>query len=171
MLKNFKYVLIFLCFGCSGAKVVYDYNPKADFAKYKSFLFFADAGKGLSQLDVKRFKRALESELDTLGIQASQTPNFYINIVVEKAFVDQSNVGFDFIGGGRNVGVGMSVGTTIGNKKVNETVTVEFVDAKSNMLFWQASTREIVRERMKPLERVAYVEKIVAKILDGFPPQ
>lgn len=171
MKKNLKFLLILLCFGCTSTKVFYDYDVKTDFSKYKSFLFYSDAGKGLSPLDAKRFKRAIVSELDSMGIRPSDYPNFYVNIVVEKVPVDQSNVGFDFIGGGRNIGVGMSTGTTIGNKKVREKVTIDFVDASNNSVVWKGEASDIVKERLKPLERVAYVEKMIKKILSAFPPK
>ncbi len=171
MKRNLKFVLIFLCFGCGSAKVIYDYDPKSNFDEYKTYLFFSDAGDGLSRLDVKRFKRAITSELDTLGIKTADVPDFYVNVIVEKTEVNQNSVGFDFIGGGRNYGIGMSTGTTVGSKRVGEKITIDFVDAKTNALFWQGSILAIVRERLKPPERVAYVQKIIDKILSGYPPK
>lgn len=170
MNKILKYSIILLCFGCSSTKVVYDYDAKADFKKYKTFLFYADAGKGLSQLDVKRFKRSIVSELDTLGIKPSENPDFYINLVVERTKLDSNtSFGVDF---GRQVGnVGIATNTTIGNKKINEKITIEFVNGITNMIFWEATTSSAVKERYKPLERVAYVEKIIDKILKGYPPK
>ena len=86
MWRNLRYVFIVLLFGCSSSKVIYDYDLKSDFSQYKTFLFFADAGKGLNELDLKRFKRSIESELDIYiksvekqtGTRIRQCSNFSI---------------------------------------------------------------------------------------------
>ena len=73
-MKNLKYIVLFILVGCSSSKVVYDYDVKTDFSKYKTYDYFEDVGNGLSELDVKRFIRAVNYRLDSLGINQNESP-------------------------------------------------------------------------------------------------
>ena len=172
MLKNLKYCIILLFLvGCSSTKVMYDYDTKTDFSKYKTYHFFEDTGDGLNELDVKRFTRSIDHILDSLQLKKSEAPSFFINVISEKSDVEQDDFGIGIGGGGRNVGIGISTGISFGGKKINELITIDFVDAQSNKLFWQGVLNVKVREKIKPKERVALVEKIVKKILSNYPPK
>ena len=171
MRKYFYYVFIFVAVGCTSFRAFYDYDRTVDFTEYKSFLFFADVGKGLKELDKKRFKRAVQNELDSEGIKPTQYPSLYVNIVVERTEIIQNNVAFGMGTGGRNANVGFSTSTQVGSKKYDERVTIDIVDAITNKVVWQGTSNATVRERMKPLDRVEHVEKIVAEIMSNFPPR
>ena len=171
MSKNLKYIALFLIFGCSAPKVVYDYDAKTDFSKYTTYDYFEDVGDSLSELDTKRFIRAVNYHLDSLGISRNEQPNFYVNIISEKSEIVRDDIGIGFGTGGRNVGIGVSTGITIGGKKRNEKVIVDFVDAERNELFWQGVLNVKVREKMNPKDRVALVQKIVNQILSNYPPK
>ena len=169
-MKNLKYIVLFLIFGCSSSKVVYDYDVKTDFSKYKTYDYFEDVGDGLSELDIKRFARAVNYHLDSLGINQNEKPDFYINIISEKNEVQGNGIGIGLGTGGRNVGVGVSTGITLGGKKFDETITVDFVNA-DNQLFWQGALTVKAREKIKPKERVVLVERIINQILSNYPPK
>ena len=169
-MKNLKYIVLFILVGCSSSKVVYDYDVKTDFSKYKTYDYFEDVGNGLSELDVKRFIRAVNYRLDSLGINQNEKPDFYINIISEKSEIPGDYIGLGLGTGGRNVGVGASTGIAIGGKKFNETITVDFVDA-DNQLFWQGAITVKVREKIKPKDRVVLVERIINQILSNYPPK
>lgn len=172
MLKNLKYCIILLFLvGCSSSKVVYDYDTKTDFSKYKTYHFFEDAGDGLNELDIKRFTNSIDYVLDSLQLKKSETPSFFINVISEKSDVEQDDFGIGIGGGGRNVGIGISTGISFGGKKINELITIDFVDAQSNKLFWQGVLNVKVREKIKPKDRVVLVERIVKKILSNYPPK
>ena len=164
-------IVLFLITGCSSSRVVYDYDTKTDFSKYTTFHFFEDAGEGLNELDVKRFTRSIESVLDSLQIRKSDDPSFFINVISEKSDVVGDDVGVGIGGGGGNIGIGISTGITLGGKKINERITLEFVDAASNTLFWQGILDVKLREKIKPEDRVILVNKMVKKILNNYPPK
>jgi hypothetical protein len=171
MMRKLTYLLIFLCIGCSSSKVLYDYDLKTDFSKFKTYHYFDDAGEGMNQLDVKRFKRVIDPYLDSLGIKMADQPSYFINIISEKTPVVRNNIGFGIGGGGRNGGVGISTNTQFGGAQVDETITIDFVDASNNKLFWQGVRKVRVKERMKPEDRVLLVEKVVNQILANYPPK
>lgn len=170
-MKNLKYIFILVLFGCSSSKVVYDYDGKTDFSQYKTFDFFEDVGDGMNEIDARRFTSHIENQLDSLGLQKKSTPNFYINVISEKSEIANDNVGIGIGSIGRNVGFGISTGIPIGGKKINEKVTIDFVDAKDNQLFWQGILNIKVREKIKPEDRVLLVQDIVKKILEKYPPK
>ena len=171
-MKLLKYIVVLFFVSCTGAKPVYDYNVKTDFSQYTTYHYFDDVGEGLNPLDVKRFKRSIDKYLDSIGIKKAEQPHFFINVISEKTEILQDdNFGIGIGGGNRNVGVGVSTGIPLGGKKFNERITIDFVDASDNKLFWQAFIDVRVKERYKPLERVALVEKIIQRILRGYPPK
>jgi len=172
MLRNLTFVIVTLILtGCSSSKLVYDYDVKTDFSQYTSYHFFEDVGDGMNELDVKRFTQSIDHILDSIQIKKQEKPSFFINVISEKSEVTQDGIGVGIGGGGRNLGIGISTGISFGGKKINEQITVDFVDAQSNHLFWQGVLRVKVREKMKPKDRVVLVDKIVKKILSNYPPE
>jgi hypothetical protein len=171
-MRNSLYIIVlFLIAGCSSSKVVYDYDAKTDFSKYTTYHFFDDVGEGLNELDVKRFTRSIENVLDSLQIQKSEQPSFFINVISEKSDAVGDDVGVGIGGGGRNIGIGISTGISFGGNKINERITLEFVDSASNTLFWEGVINVKVREKIKPEDRVVLVDKIIRKILSKYPPK
>jgi hypothetical protein len=150
---------------------VYDYDTKTNFTKYTTYHFFDDVGDGLNELDVKRFTRSVDAVMDSLQIKKTEKPSFFINVISEKSDVVGDDLGVGIGGGGRNIGIGISTGISFGGKKVNERITIDFVDAASNQLFWQGTLNVKVREKIKPKEREVLVQKLIQKILSKYPPK
>lgn len=166
------FVVALLLASCSSSKVVYDYDSKTDFSKYKTYAFFEDVGDGLNELDVKRFVSAVEKNLDSLGFQKAENPDFYINVISEKSEIPKNNsVGVGVGSGGRNSGISISTGVFFGGNKINEKITIDFVASSSNKLFWQGFLHAKVKEKIKPEERILWVNGVVNKILRKYPPK
>jgi hypothetical protein len=164
-------MIIAFLVGCTGAKPVYDYDARANFSQYKTYHYFDDVGEGLNELDVKRFTRAIDKHMNSIGLSKKEQPQFFINVISNKTeILPNNNLGVGVGGGGRNVGIGVSTGIPLGGKKFNERITIDFVDAGTNKLFWQSFIDVRVKERMKPTERVALVQEIIQKMLNGYPP-
>lgn len=170
-MKKVQYILLFLVLGCSTPKVVYDYDIKTDFSKYKTYAYFDDVGDGMNQLDVKRFIKSLDSHLDSIGIKRTDKPDFFINVISDKRESPKNNnVGVGVGTGGRNGGISISTGLLFGGNKIEEKITIDFVASSNNKLFWQGELIIKVREKIKPQERVKIVGQVVKKILDKYPP-
>lgn len=169
-MKYFRYIFLLLIIGCSSSKVVYDYDSKTDFTKFKTYAFFEDVGDGLNEIDTKRFVNSIENYLDSLGLRKNEKPDFYINLVSEKAELPKNNnVGVGV--GGRNAGISISTGMLFGGNKIRETITIDFVESSNNKLFWQGILNTKVREKIKPEDREVLVDQIIAKILNKYPPK
>jgi len=170
-MKSFKLlIVVFLLVGCGSNKIVYDYDNKTNFNEFKTFNFYDDAGNGMNELDVKRAQGIIENELVSKGFKKDKSPDFLINFTSQKMDMGETNSVGVGIGGGRNVGFGISAGIPIGAKKINEEFTIEFVDAKTDALFWQGVSIKKIKEKIKPQERVIYLKEVVRKTFEKYPP-
>lgn len=170
-MKQLKYLFVLFIIGCSSTKVVYDYDSKTAFEVYKTFNFFEDAGKGLNELDVKRITNELTKGLEQKGMVLSENPDMYINILSkESKSINRNTIGLG-IGGGRNVGFGISGGIPIGRKKLNQELTIDFVASKNDELLWQGIANGVINEKTKPAERLVHYKAVIEKILENYPPK
>ena len=159
-----------LLFGCSTNKVMTDYDKNVDLTKYKTYGFYEDLGEGLNQFDKNRVEEALDSILTTHIFEPASEPDFLINVIVNYAEVvggNTINIGFGNVG--RRGGVGVSGGIPIGGRKLSEEFIIEFVDAKTDSLFWEGiAITEVSEERTPEVKRIHFV-KTVEKILEKYP--
>lgn len=171
-MKKTLYFLLFLLMSCSSAKVITDYDSKTDFSQFTTFDFYDDNGENLNELDVKRITASIHVKLTETGFKQNQNPDFFINFDA-KTFEKQNNnsIGIGVGTGGRNGGIGISGGIPIGGKKLEEAITIRFVDAKKKKLFWEGSVTSIIKVKRTPEERVLYFKETVAKILQNYPPK
>ena len=150
-MKHLKYLLLIVIMSCSSTKVVYDYDSRTNFDTYKTFNFFEDAGKGLNELDVKRVTNELTIGLQQKGMKLSETPDVYINILSKQSeAVNRNTIGLG-IGGGGNVGFGISGGIPIGSKKVNQQLTIDFVASKT--MNYYGKELQIVKLKKEQIQR------------------
>lgn len=174
-MKYLKYLFICILMGCSSSKVVYDYDTKEDFSKYKTYAFFDDVGAGLNEIDTRRFTRSIERYLDSLGLKKVKKPDFYINVISERNEVPKNNnIGIGVgSGGGRRGGtsVGVTTGVSLGGNKIKEEIAIDFVAANNNQLFWQGVITKKYSDRIKPRTREAMVKEIIITVLSKFPPK
>ncbi|MEO8933888.1 MAG: DUF4136 domain-containing protein [Xanthomarina sp.] len=160
--------LLFIFLSC-GVKVNYDYEKNTDFFIYKTYSYFSDIHTGISELDAKRLFKALDHAMALKGMTLSEDSDFIINIssVTYQENRNNSSVGVG-VGSG---GGGISVGIPIGQANVSRQIKFAFVDAKSNQLFWQATSQETDIPRGSPTEREEKFQHIVSKVLEGYPPK
>lgn len=171
-MKYLKLIFLFFFISCSSSKVIYDYDETTNFTQYKTFDFFEDAGKGLSQLDIKRVTNEVTKSLKSKGMFMSNTPDMYINIISKKkVLASRSSVGIGLGTGGRNVGFGISGGIPIGSKKINEELLIDFVDGKTNQLIWQGISNNKLKENASPDDKRVYYGKVIIKMLSNYPPK
>ncbi len=165
------FVLVFIT-SCSTVRVNYDYEKTADFTEYKTYDYYSNMKTGLSEFDTKRLLDAMDAALQSQGYTLSETPDFLIDISSSEFRESQrNNVGVGLGGGGGNVGGGVSIGIPIGQNKLNREIIIDFVDEDKNGLFWQAVSESSYNPNAKPEKREAKFKAIVAKVLEGFPPE
>jgi hypothetical protein len=171
-MKNLKFLLLFILMSCSASKVYTDYDSKTDFSKFKTFDFYEDNGDNLNDFDVKRITSIIENELENTGLNYNQKPDFFIYFDTKTTESQNNNtIGIGLGTGGRNGGIGVSGGIPIGGKKLDEEISIRFINAVSNDLFWEASLTSTIKEKRTPEERILYLQKVISKILSNYPPK
>lgn len=171
-MKYYKVLFLVILTGCMVPKVIVDYDETINFEKFKSYNFYEDNGDNLSVFDKKRVTNALESQLEKMGFHLEDTPDFYIYFegnTSEKAFTNTIGIGLG--AGGMNNGIGVSGGMPLHAKKVNEEISIQFVNAVTNELFWEGALTSSIREKRNPKKRAVYFTDVVAKILQQYPPK
>ena len=80
MKKLYILLSLIVLTSCSSIYVNYDYDKATNFKRYKTYNYFSDVNTGMSELDSKRFFKALDSALLSRGYIVSETPDFLIDI-------------------------------------------------------------------------------------------
>lgn len=172
-MKNLLYiVLVLFVASCNSIKVNLDYNKETDFSGYNTYNYYPDMETGLGDLDNKRLFKAMDITLRTKGLLYSEEPDCFINIQ-SKSFQEprNSSVGLGVGGSGRNVGGGVSVGIPVGQPKVQQEIRFDFVDAKKDVLFWQAISISTMKEGTGPIVREQKLRELVEKVFAKYPPK
>ena len=172
-MKYFSYILSILCFiSCGSTKVNYDYERTTDFSAYTTYNYFDDLETGFSQLDEKRLMNAMDITLQTKGLKFSEEPDIFINIKSTVFKSQPSNsVGVGLGGGGGNVGGGLSVGIPVGGPKLKRELLIDFVDAKKDILVWQAVSESSFKESDSPATKEQKMQELITKVFDKYPPK
>ena len=157
---------------CASIRVTYDYEKNTNFDAYKTYNYYSDMNTGMSELDTKRLLDALDKAMAAEGYTLSETPDFFVDIKSSEYQQQRgNNVGVGLGGTGRNVGGGISVGLPIGQTQMGRQIIFDFVDENKNGLFWQAISESNYNPKASPEKREAQFIAIVAKVLEGFPPE
>ena len=158
--------LVLILSSC-GPKVYIDYDTESNFEKYQSYNFYDPSNSGLNELDNERVMSAVEEQLDSINRKQKLIPDFSIEFFVRKYVKNQPhNVGVS-LGGGVG-GIGGSV--PVNSKKEMISLTINFADALTDELFWQAVIEAEYNTDMKPQEKKVFYKNLVKEALANYPP-
>ncbi|PKP25643.1 MAG: DUF4136 domain-containing protein [Bacteroidetes bacterium HGW-Bacteroidetes-2] len=171
-MKNLIACIASLLLVSCGATVNYDYDKQTDFLHYKSYNYFPTIESGLSELDNQRIIKAADSILQQSGFVKTENPQFYINFF-SKEFVSNSRntIGVGVGSSGRNTGIGVSGGIPIGGRTVSQKLTIDFIDAIKDALFWQAVVESEFKERTSPSKKQQHYYNALQKAFKNYPPK
>ena len=171
-MKSVILVLVCIFLTACGAAVNVDYDKKTNFSQYTTYNFYPDIDSGLNELDDKRIMQAVDSLFAQRGFQKSDSPQFLVNFFAREVISNSRNtIGIGIGSGGGNVGVGVSGGIPIGGRVIDQTLTVDFVDAANDALFWQAIAEGDYKEKATPDQKASFYYAILEKIFKKYPPQ
>ncbi|ASV29414.1 DUF4136 domain-containing protein [Maribacter cobaltidurans] len=164
--------IILLLSSCGTIKVDYDYEKETDFTAYNTYNYIADLQTGLSELDENRFFRAMDITLQAKGLKFSEEPDLLID-VNSMVYETQSGntVGVGLGGGGGAIGGGVSIGIPVGSPKLTREIVLDFLDAKKDILVWQAIGKAPFREGEPPAVKEENLQEMVNKIFEKYPPK
>ncbi|MCA0133601.1 DUF4136 domain-containing protein [Winogradskyella alexanderae] len=172
-MKALKYILLFAFMSSCGPLIYYDYEETTDFTQYKSYSYFDDMETGLSVLDQKRIMRAIDAELQKVGIERKTNADFYIDISSRDIQpTTNSSFGIGMGGTGGNVGGAISVGVPVGGNLLSREITIDFVDlSEGEKLVWQAVCESLYKPNDTPEKRDEHFNKLIGRIFSKYPPK
>ncbi len=169
--------ILSLILGCAKPLVVdYDYDSTYDFTSLKTYAWLpSPPGSQMEDLTEKRFTNAVNTQLGTKGYSPSaESPDFLISLQGIKKEVSSGSTG---VGASFGVPVGgrgsMSVGVGKSRERVKQegTLTLNFLDRKTNQLIWQGTAVAEVQPKSSPDEQQQAINQIIAELMKNFPPQ
>jgi len=170
--KYFALLYLFILMSCSSAKVIYDYDKTIDFTQFKTYHIFENAGEGLSKFDADRMISSIDSLMNIKGFIKQDNPDFFVDFKANKTEnYNRNTISIGFGNLGRNTSIGVSGGIPIDNKKYIEEITIDFVTAEKQELFWQGILSSKIPEKTIPEKRMVYFDEVATRILDGYPPK
>lgn len=162
--------------GCSSISYNNDFDPRVDFGRFNTFAWVEDIDasavkpRGIDPLDERRVKSAVDQQLESRGYRkvTSGQPDFLVNFYVtsrERIDVNTYYTGWGYRGwyGGAETSV---------RQWTEGSLILDFIDVAEKDLAWRgwATGASDGFARMTPEKKTEEVNKIVARILDPFPP-
>ena len=167
-------LISYLFTSCSSIKVTTDYDKGTDFSTYKTYMFVKEvADIPLNDLNKNRLLTSIEKELNAKGLVKSDNPDLVIDIQINTRTEQSATTHSSYYGGygrrGYRYSGGMGTSYTSIDTYVVGTLFINLVDNKKNELIWHGIGEGTVNFEAK--NREAMIEKSVAKIMDGYPPE
>lgn len=176
ILRSLLFILLSVLAACSRSLVSIDYDPAtampaAGAASYA--LSDPASSPEFQSLDNNRIAAALRKQLAARGLKEvprEQADLWVAYRVEQEAKLDNSGVSFGVGFGTGNMGMGVSTGPQA--KQIMEgRLVVDVVDPKRQQVVWTAKANEYLRDSMRPEQRDALVNELVAEMLANFPPK
>ena len=148
-------------------KVSVDWDHDADFSKYKAYAWIESKSPG-SELAAKRIVAAIESQLETRGLQKTQGNDPDLAVVYnvgakERVSVEGYNYGYGrYRWGGGTVRYDTTTYT-------EATMVVDLVDAKTHSLIWRGTASDTVSDN--PEKNAKKISKAAEKMFKKYPPK
>lgn len=174
ILKYLPLLLVLLFASCSSVNVYNDYDKKVDFSQFKTFAFFKSGVDKveISDLDIKRILKAIETEMLAKGFTKSDNPDLLVNFFTKSR--EQVDVNAFNNNWGYGYGYGWNPYIWGGNRTTVRTSTtgtlfIDLIDAKKKEMIWQGEGEgEIFKNQKNKEERIG---EFVKEILKQYPPE
>lgn len=168
---------------CSTLEVHSDYDPRADFAQYRTYSWAPDAASkpasdisGVpSDLMESRIRAAIESQLGTRGLKQAKGGE-KPDLLVRDQFAQSQQV--EATGAGYSLGLGYGYGPWYGafggpsfpsvRQYTQGTLVIDLIDAETKRLVWRGIASD---ETAAPDESTEQINEVVAETLQKYPPR
>ena len=155
------------------AAAKYDYDPSADFSKYKTFRWIGDGPGAVSRMERNRSSHPQLSPLVEKQIGEAVKTSLEAKGL---AYVDQgptTDLGVAIHTGQQREVVGYGWGPRyLGPRRVEVNkegvLTIDLVDRQAKELVWRGSIAATIKEDPEKLHQ--QIESLVEKVLKNFPP-
>ena len=171
-------VLLLAFVGCSSVSVTSDYDPQADFTKYKTYKWGTanDPNDALlkNQIVADRVYAAIDNALGAKGFTKTESSPDFI-VYPHAGTKERTNVDTWGYGYGGWWGGGPYLGNPGGNIDISHytegSLFIDMVDMSTNKLIWRGVGKGVVNPPSSPEQGQQNMNDAVTKILQDFPPQ
>lgn len=167
--------------GCSSVDVKTDFDPDVDFSQYKTYGWVGNGGviegSELAKypLVAKRVKESIDRNLRDRGFQMVNDPETADFAVVIHAGTQEkmqvTNYGGSYGYYWYDPWWGPYGGQTDVSYYTEGTLVIDFVDVANKELAWRGMGTQIVKNYGSPEDAQKAIDKIVDRILQGYPPK
>ena len=183
-MKGSMFVTVVLTLGlaaCSGIKVITDYNPETDLTQYETFAWMEGTGRSddpraSGDLMDRRFRRAIEAELVSRGLQkaTSGAPDMFVGYQLAlDDKVDYQTMNSYWGSGWGYRGVYRAPMPTSSQTYAREytvgTLVIDIFDGPRHELVWRGAGEGKVDVARNPQERQERINQAVYLIMEDFP--
>lgn len=162
-------VLAPLLSACSGITASSNFAPGVNTTQYRTFGWYATPpGQALSVSD-QQVRAALQNQLEQKGLTpatAAAPPDFLIAYHAKRQQKVDVSPGYAY---GYGYGYGWWGGFPNVYTYTEGTLIVDFIDPKTNQVFWRGTAQSVLSHPNNPDPRK--VDKAVAKIIKRYPSQ
>jgi hypothetical protein len=161
--------------------VAYNFDPNADFSKYKTFRWEKHPKSlDVDDLTIGQLSKGFEAALATKGLSKADSSKPDLVIVFQLAMNQEKEMtaydmgGYGYGPGWRGgwyggMGTGMTTATT---STINiGTVVLDMYDTSTKQLVWRGSASKTLDAKAKPDKRQKNIDKAAAKMLKNYPPK
>jgi hypothetical protein len=176
-MKYLLYTFLFLLSACSTVQVETDYNPGFDFGTLSSYAIVHKEKADDDTLKNGRIIRALRAGLNVRGYveQDRETADFYVLFHTRVRSRTRIDTDYEFVGLYPYRWYGYYAPMTLRTTRVSsydeEKLIVDVVVPEGNRIVWRGMATDRTQDFDTPEERIAYINRVIASLLDGFPPQ
>ena len=176
MKNSILFLLLVAVAACSSLKTSYDYDKQADFTKYKTYNYTADAlSLPIQELNRNRLLQAIDKEMTARGFTKAESGDVQVDLRVKaeqkrEATATSSGTGMGY-GGGWRYGYGGGFTTTQinVNEFVEGTLFINLVDRATDKLVWSGRGTKVVDEDASPETRERNIKEGVAAVFKNYP--
>jgi hypothetical protein len=179
----FSIICLWLVAGCATYTVNYDFDPEADFSRFKTYAWSPSERLGVGELTAKRLRIAVNGEMATKGFGLDpENPDILVYMSAGKerrVDVEEWEYGRnerDAVGGAWYPGrypfapdgrdrFEVRRGVDTYEYEVG-TLLIDVIDAHTNELIWRGTASGIV----DPGKTAEQIQDVVARMLVNFPP-
>ena len=171
--------LTLLVCGCGGIQVNTDYNPETDFTRFRTFAWAEGSGVGedirvSGDLMDQRFRRAIESELVSRGMEKSTSgqPDAFVGYQValdDRVDYQTINTYYGSGWGYRGVYGGVRATQTTAREYTVGTLVIDVYDPRLRELVWRGAGEGRVKQARNPEESQERINQAVTVILEKLP--
>jgi len=148
--------------------VRYNFMPKTDFSKYRTYKWVTFGGAHPDQIMDAEIKQSVDTQLASKGMTKTDSDNADVYVSYQTA-VNQETQWDAWGTGGRRFGGGMAEWTSstisIG------TLVLDMYDPGKKQLVWTGQATKTIDRSSNPEKNMRNLDKAIGKLLKNYPPK